>query len=236
MKKMLALGSAILVLGLGTGRILAQDAGGGPGGPGGGPGGGFGGPGGGPGGFGGGGPGGGPGGFGGGGPGGGDFGGGFGGGNFDPAQMQQQMQQMISEQQRQQLEVTNDDEWSVIQVAIQKVTDARAQLNAGQGGGMGGMGGMFGMGGRGGRGGRGGGGPGGRMNIPGMANVQPDPTVEALQSSIDSNASNDALKAGIEKLLDSRKKKQAALDKAEADLRGLLSVRQEAIAYTMGLL
>jgi hypothetical protein len=233
-KKMLALGSAIVILGIGAGRILAQDAGGGPGG-----GGGFGGGPGGGGGFGGG-PGGG--GFGG-GPGGGGFGGGpgGGGGNFDPTQMMQQMQQAMADQQRQQLEITNDAEWTVIQAAIQKVTDARAQLNAGTGGGMGGM---FGMGGRrgggggggGGFGGPGGGGQGGRMNMPGMANVQPDPAAEALQKDIDANASNDQLKAAIAKLLDSRKQKQATLDKAVADLRNLLSVRQEAIAYTMGLI
>ncbi len=201
-RKLLALGGAMLILGLGTSRILAQDGGGGFGG-------GFGG-----------------------GPGGGGPGGG--GGDFDPAQMMQQMQQMMSDQQRQQLEITNDAEWLVIQAAIQKVTDARAQLNTGMDGGMFGMGGR--RGGGGGFGGPGGRGQGGRMNIPGMPTIQPDPAAEALQKDIDANASSEELKAGIAKLLDSRKAKQAALEKAETDLRQLLSVRQEAVAYTMGLL
>ena len=208
--KIRALGSALLVLGIGAGRIMGQDAGGGPGGPGG------------AGGFGGG-----PGGFG-------------GGGGFDPAQMQQMMQQMVqqmSDQQRERLEVKDDGEWKVIQAAIQKVTDARAQANSGA---IGGAFGMMGGGRRGGPGGPGGfggpGGPAGGFQIPGMPTIQPDPAAEALQKDIDANASNDQLKAAIAKLLDSRKAKQAALEKAESDLRQLLSVRQEAIAYTMGLL
>ena len=72
--------------------------------------------------------------------------------------------------------------------------------------------------------------------MPGMPNNQPDPAVEALQKAIDANASSDDLKAAINRLIDSRKQKQDTLAKAEADLRKLLSVRQEAIAYTMGLL
>ena len=118
------------------GNVQAQDDnGGGPGGPppdGGGPGG--------PGDFGGGGPGGpgGPGDFGGGpgGPGGpGDFGGGGPGGNFNPAQFQQRMMEQMLNQTRQDLVITNDEEWAAIQPLIQKVMDARRE--AGNGGGMG---------------------------------------------------------------------------------------------------
>jgi len=233
-KTLMALGGALCLLCLGASRLAAQDpAGGGPGGPGG---------------FGGG-PGGGPGGGFGGGPGGG-FGGGpggdFGGGGFDPSQMQDmmaQMQQMMADQQKEQLEITSDDEWKVIQAAIQKVTDARAQINTGAGGGFGGGR----RGGRGGRGGFGGGaggpggfgggpGGGGMPNFPGMATTQPNPSLDALQKAIDDKASGDDLKSAIAKFLDDRKQKQANLDKAIADLRKLLSVRQEAIAYTMGLI
>lgn len=207
-----ALGGAAIAISSFAGQALAQqDGGGGP-----------------------------PGGFGG-GPGGPGGPGGF--GNFDPAQMQQMMadmQQQMSDAQKEQLEVTDDAEWKIIQAAIQKVTDARAQLNTG-GGGMG----MFGMmggrrGGQGGPGGFGGGpggpgGPGG-MTFPGMPTPQPNPAADALQKAIDDKASPDELKAAVAKFLDARKQRQGALDKAQADLRKLLSVRQEAIAYTMGLL
>jgi len=44
------------------------------------------------------------------------------------------------------------------------------------------------------------------------------------------------LKAAVEKCVEARKKKQATLEKAQADLRKLLSMRQEAIAFSMGLL
>ena len=109
---------------LSAGNLLAQNDGGGPGGPGG-----FGGPGGmgGPGG-------GGPGGF-----------GGPGGGNFDPAQMQQMMMQRYQEQ----LGITNDTDWNAIQPLVQKVMDAQraARGNMGRMFGRGGRGGPGGPGG-----------------------------------------------------------------------------------------
>ena len=67
-------------------------------------------------------------------------------------------------------------------------------------------------------------------------NMQSNPEAEALQKLIDSNGSNDDLKAAVAKLVDAHKQKQVALEKAQSDLRSLLSVRQEAIAYSMGLL
>src|SRR3974377_658360 len=88
---------------------------------------------------------------------GGPGGGNFGGGNFDPAQMQQQFQQMLMENYRTQLEITNADEWSVIQPRVQKVVDSRMEVGLG-GMNMGMFGGMMGRG-RGGGGGNGG--PGG---------------------------------------------------------------------------
>jgi hypothetical protein len=74
------------------------------------------------------------------------------------------------------------------------------------------------------------------QQIPGMPVVKPDPTLEALQRAIDANTDGDGLKAAVAAYLDSRKQKQAALEKAESELRALLTPRQEAIAYTMGLL
>jgi hypothetical protein len=196
---------------LAAGHVLAQDDGGGPGGPPGGDGGGPGGPGGGPGGPGG------PGGF----------------GNFDPAQFRQMMLDNI----RERLEVKDDAEWTVLQSQIQKVLDARMQ--GGPGGGMGMM-----MGRRGGNGGPdsgpNGGPPDGNGQGPGqrggMRGMQQNPEAQALQKLIDANASADDLKAGVAKLVEARKQRQATLEKAQSDLRNLLSVRQEAIAYSMGLL
>ena len=94
-----------------------------------------------------------------GGPGGGGPGGPGGpGGGFDPAQFQQRM----LDQTRQNLNVTNDEEWAVIQPLVQKVMEARRE--AGNGGGPGGPGGFGGPGGPGGRGGPGG--PGGLGRKP----------------------------------------------------------------------
>src|SRR5579862_539923 len=66
------------------------------------------------------------------------------GGNFDPAQMQQQMLDRV----RDRMEMTNDDEWAAVQGLVQKVMDARRATFSGFGG--------FGR--RGGNGGNGGGG------------------------------------------------------------------------------
>ena len=82
----------------------------------------------------------------------------------------------------------------------------------------------------GGRGGRGG--PGGPGGIGGQAN----PAAEALQKAIDAKASNVEMKAALAKYVESRKVKQAALEKAQADLRKVLTPRQEAIAALNGLL
>src|SRR2546427_650074 len=65
---------------------------------------------------------------------------------------------------------------------------------------------------------------------------EPSPEAEALQRAIDSKASNSELKAALTKFLEARKAKQADLEKAQADLRKVLSVRQEAAASLMGLL
>ena len=147
---------------------------------------------------------------GGGGPGGG--GGGFGGGrNFDPAQMQQMMMQRIQEG----LGITNDTEWSAVQPLVQKVMDAQRAAR-------GNMGRMFG-----GRGGRGGGG--------GAFGQQPDPAADALQQAIDDNAPTAQVKDLLTKYQASQKTKQAALVAAQADLRKVLTVKQEAQATLMGL-
>jgi hypothetical protein len=152
--------------------------------------------------------------------GGGQGGGRRGGGNFDPAQFRERMMERVKET----LEVTDDAEWKALQPMVQKVMDARMAT-------VGGMGrGMFGPR---------RGGPGGdnnnNNNRPGGFG-QANPDQEALQKAIDGKASNAELKAAIAKYQESKKVKQAELEKAQAELRKVLSVRQEAIAVANGYL
>lgn len=168
------------------------------------------------------------GGFGGGGPGGGPGGGGgFGGGNFqnmDPQEIMKQMQQRMNDAYREQMDVTNDAEWAIIEERINAVTQARVATMA-DGGGMMGFGGM--------RGGRGGGGPGGGFR--GLFG-QPSAESDALQKAIDDNAPPAQLKTLIAKLQAVRKDKLDKLAKTQEDLRAVLTTRQEAIAVMRGLL
>ena len=147
-------------------------------------------------------------------------------GNFDPAQMQQRMM----ERYREQLEITSDDEWKVVEPLLQKVSEARRESMAG------GMRGMFG-----GRGGPGGGQGGGTANADsnrprGGMFGEPDPAVEALQKAIEAKAPASELKSAIAKVRDNRKAAEEKLKKAQDDLRKILSTRQEAILVANGTL
>ena len=149
-------------------------------------------------------------------------------GNFDPAQFQQQRLDSY----KQILEVTDDAEWKAMQPLIQKVTDLRRDAFSGMGRGM------FGRGGP-----RGGGntppadqqGQQGQQRRGGFAGT-PNPDADALQKAIESKASKAEIKAALDKYTASRKAKQAALEQAQADLRKVLTSRQEAIATLNGLL
>jgi hypothetical protein len=151
-----------------------------------------------------------------GGPGGGGPGGPGGpGGGFDPAQFQQRM----LDQTRQNLDVTNDEEWAVIQPLVQKVMEARRE--AGNGGGPGGPGGRGGPG-----------GPGG----PGGFGAQASEEHQALQKAVDEKASVAQIKDALAKYRAARKDKQAKLEAAQANLKKVLTIVQEAQAVLMGLL
>jgi hypothetical protein len=156
-------------------------------------------------------------------PGGGGFGGGPGGGggrgNWDPAQFQQRMMDRYKES----LEITDDAEWKAIQPLIQKVMDARMATMSGMGRGM------FGRGPR--PGGDNQGDQGQRRSFGGN-----NPEADTLQKAIDSKASSADLKAALQKYAGARKQKQADLEKAQDDLRKVLTPRQEAIASLSGLL
>jgi hypothetical protein len=132
------------------------------------------------------------------------------------------------------LEVKDDAEWQVIQPLVLKVMEARRGAFTG-----GGMGMMRGGRNRGGGGDQGGdqGGQGGRNRGGGMFGQNtPNPERDALQKAIDSKAPKAEVKAALDKYTASRKDKQAQLEKAQADLRKVLTSRQEAIATLNGLL
>jgi hypothetical protein len=145
-------------------------------------------------------------------------------GNFDPAQFQQRMLERYKDT----LEVTDDAEWKAMQPLVQKVMDLRRESMSGMGRGM------FG-------GGRNRGGDNGQSGDQGKQRRggffgTPSPEAEALQKAIDSKASKAEMKAALEKYVASRKTNQAALEQAQADLRKVLTTRQEAIATLNGLL
>ena len=168
-------------------------------------------------------------------------------GNFDP----QQMRQRMSDRMKEQFGVTDDSEWKVVFERINKVMEARRSA-----GGFGGFGGPGGFGGgmmrppgapgrnpenAGGPPPEGGPGPGafgprggGFGGPPGMRPATPE--VEALRKAIESKASNEELKARIADVKAARAKGQADLAKAQEDLKQVLSVQQEAVATSMGLL
>jgi hypothetical protein len=140
-------------------------------------------------------------------------------GNWDPEQMRQRVMERI----REQLAVKDDSEWGVIESRIKKINDARS----GMGRGFGGFGGPGGPGGQGGR-------QGGRQGQGGFG--QPNPDAEALQTALESGASADDIKSKLTAYRASAKQKEAQLEKAQDELRQLLSVKQEARAVLLGLL
>jgi len=146
-------------------------------------------------------------------------GGGPGGRNFDPAQMQQRMMEGI----REELGFTSDTDWNAVEPLVKKVMDARREV------GFGGMG-MF----RRGRGPGGPGGPEGRGNRGGMFG-QASPEQQALENAIEANAPAAQIKELLAKYKAAKKEKQAKFAAAQADLRKVLSVKQEAQATLMGL-
>ena len=156
---------------------------------------------------------------------GGNGGGRRGGGNFDPAQFRERMMDNIKKD----MNVTDDGEWKVIEDRIQKVMDAQREISR----------------------------PGTRMfrrrggdnnnnnnNDNNGARRQrrggfggtPNPEMEALQNAIDNNAPDAQVKAALEKYRAAQKTKEAALEKAQSNLKSVLTPKQEAIAVADGLL
>lgn len=146
-------------------------------------------------------------------------GGGFGG---DPAAMQQRIMDNIKDE----LEFTNDTDWSAVQPLVQKVLDARRDVGVG-----GGMRALFGRN----RGGNNGGGQGGPGGGRGGFFGQPSPEQDALQKALDDNAPASQIKDLLAKYKTSKKAKQAKLEAAQADLKKVLTSKQEAQAYLLEL-
>lgn len=142
--------------------------------------------------------------------------GGQGGGNFDPAAMQQRMVDGI----RDRLDFTNDTEWAAVEPLVSKVVTARMDSMAG------GMRGMMGGRNRGGQAGQ----QGGRGGFG-----QASPEADALQKAIDDNAPSSQIKDLLAKYKAAQKAKQTKLEAAQADLKAVLSTRQEAQAALLGL-
>ena len=146
--------------------------------------------------------------------------GGFGGGMVlsSPARLQQQADNM-----RITLAVTNDDEWSVISPRLVKVIQLKAEVRAAELADM--LGSMT--------GGRGGGGI--RTAVTALG-VEADPASQALSKAIADEAPVAELKAKMVSFRRARKDKRDEIARAQADLQGVVSIRQEAILLSNGLL
>jgi Spy/CpxP family protein refolding chaperone len=141
-------------------------------------------------------------------------------GNFNPEEFRQRMAQRMKET----LKVT-DDEWAVLQPMVEKVTNA--QRNA-----------MGGFGGFGGRGDRGPGGPGGDGNRGGGTSDRPGSAERAaLRTALESDSTSaEDIKAKLEAVREVRKKQAAELAAAREELKKVVTVRQEAVLVSMGIL
>jgi len=175
-------------------------------------------------------------------------------GNFDPAQMRQRMVERI----REAMDVKDDSEWNAISERLGQVLEARrAARESGAPGGFGRPGGPPPRGNRpprsesaqAGEAGpdqpdaapaasprgefrgppRGPGGPGG-------FNAELSPEAQALRKAIAAKAPAAELKTRLTEFKAARLKKQADLEKAQDELRQILTVQQEAVAVSFGLL
>jgi hypothetical protein len=147
--------------------------------------------------------------------------------NFDPAQFRQDRIDRAHDQ----LEITNDEDWKAIAPLVGKVIDAERDVFAMRAGGM------FG-GGRGNRRGGDNANANGDQPRPRRNNFfgEPSAAATALKDAIDAKAPTAELKAKLAAVRAETKDKEAKLDAAQEDLRGVLTTRQEAIAVSAGLL
>jgi len=152
-----------------------------------------------------------------------------GGGNFE------EFQKRMSERMKTSLKVT-DDEWAVLQPLIEKVQAKQRESMGGRFGGFG-RGGGPGGGGPGG-GGQGGGGQGGAGGGGGdRADRGGSPESQALRTALENESTPpEELKAKLNAVRDARKRSAGELASAREDLRKVVTVRQEAVLVSMGIL
>jgi len=138
------------------------------------------------------------------------------GGGFDPAAMRQGFMDRIKEQ----MGVTNEDEWKVIQGKLDPVMTKRQEAS-----GFGGFG----------RGGRGGGGGGGDNDRPRSA---VDQASRDLRTTLENkDATEDQVKEKLTAFREARDKARAELTAAQKELKDILAPgRQEAVLVQFGLL
>jgi hypothetical protein len=146
--------------------------------------------------------------------------------NFDP----QEIKDRRIDGAQDQLEITNNEEWKAIRPLVAKVVDAEFDAFAMRTGG-----GMFGGGRR--RNNDDNNNNGDQPQRP-RRNIfgEPNHTITDLRDAIDKKASDADLKAKVAAVRTETKAKEDALDAAQADLKSVLTVRQEAIAVSIGLL
>ena len=140
-----------------------------------------------------------------------------GGGNFDPAQMRQRMMDRMKEQ----MGVTNEDEWKVIQAKLDPVMTKQREVMGGMFGGFGGFGGGRGRG-------------GDDSNRQRSAVEQASRDLRTLLE--DKAASEDQIKQKLAAFREARDKARTELASAQKELKEILMPRQEAVLVTNGML
>jgi hypothetical protein len=145
--------------------------------------------------------------------------------NFDP----EQMREMMARRTQENLGITAE-EWQVVGPRVEKVQQLSRDLNAGGMGMFGRMGGRGMMGARGGR-------RGGMMGAQGGEQTAVQKATQALMETLDgSSPSPEKIKEQLTALRQAKEKAKQELAKAQADLREVLSLPQEARCVLMGLL
>jgi hypothetical protein len=156
-------------------------------------------------------------------------------GNFDPAQMRQQMNDRMKTAMG-----ATDDEWKVLQPKIEAVQTAQRDS---RGGGMGMMGGRGGArGGRGGAAAAGGAAAGGDAPAAApAATARPQSEAakagDALRKVLDNKeAKPEEIKAALQAFRDARTAGEAKLAAAQKELKDIVTVKQEAYLVVSGML
>lgn len=153
----------------------------------------------------------------------------------NPEQMRARMQEMMDQRMKEQLGITGDDEWKVIQPRLQKVQDLSRQVSPG--GRMGMFGGRGTVGGPGGRGPGQGPGPDARGTAPDRELSAVEKAAQELQDLLATEAPKaEDIKTKLTAYRTAREKAKSDLAKAQDELKQIVTVKQEAALVLMGML